>query len=581
MGRTRCTLTTMPTAGDTWRGTRVTQARANIAAQLPLPCAYCQQPVTPGQLWHLDHQPPRIALPETEWDNPQYHRASHAKCNTKAGAILGNKIRGMRRHDAKNVSALREAVLDRPSSWPAPFVPLSPSVLSDARQLPPVVADWLPDVPVPPSIQSPLPPGVVGSYGPEFDAWCGKVLGEKPRPWQSYVAARILEHDDRGELVHRRVGVSVPRQVGKSVLLRMLAAWRLHQADRFGEPQTVMHVAHQLNTTEEVFKPAVAWAKRVGLRVRVANGQMEIGVGESRWLPRSTQSGYGFTLSLCLVDEAWAVAPYRVNSGYAPTLSERRSGQIVMFSSANAEATPLFPRFREVAVSRRGWLILEWSADEGVDAGDESVWRAVTPVPVDGVRRELMADEWSADGGTFRFERLNQWPAVAGLSWGERVLGKLGPAREVKWSGELVGALESEPDGSGWGCAVSDGSHVECVMVSRLGAALGWLNARLPVRVLAHESVAKQVASVDERLVVTRVNATDARAATAVLRDSAGGLSWSGVLGDQLRNARVAVLGGVEVLDAAKSLGPVSAAKAASWALWSARVDSPSGAMIY
>ena len=49
---------------------------------------------------------------------------------------------------------------------------------------------------------------------------------------------------------------------GRSVLLRMLAAWRMHQAALFGEPQTVLHVAHSLNTTEEVFLPALQWAKR-------------------------------------------------------------------------------------------------------------------------------------------------------------------------------------------------------------------------------------------------------------------------------------------------------------------------------
>ena len=75
----------------------------------------------------------------------------------------------------------------------------------------------------------------------------------------------------------------------------------MHQAERFGEPQTVLHVAHALNTTEEVFVPALEWARRHGLKVREANGQMRIETADgSRWLPRSTQTGYGFTLSLAL-----------------------------------------------------------------------------------------------------------------------------------------------------------------------------------------------------------------------------------------------------------------------------------------
>jgi hypothetical protein len=366
------------------------------------------------------------------------------------------------------------------------------------------------------------------------------------------------------------VGISVPRQVGKSVLLRMLAAWRMHSADLFGEPQTVLHVAHALNTTEEVFLPALQWAKGRGLEVREANGQMRIAVGGSRWLPRSTQTGYGFTLSLALVDEAWAVAERRVNSGYAPTLSERRSGQVVMFSSANQEATPLFPRFREAALERPGWLLLEWSAPEGASSGDRGVWQSATPLAIDSVRAELMADELAASEATFRFERLNAWPASAGLSWGEQVASRL-PAPSVPvWGGQLVGGLESVPDGSGWGAAVSDGRHVECVQVGRLGEALSWLVAHAPGRVLAHESVAKQIEDWGELLVV-KVSASDTRAATAVLRDAASTLSWSGVLSEQLPHVRVSSGGGVEQIDGARSSGPVSAVKAAAWCLWSAR----------
>jgi hypothetical protein len=248
-----------------------------------------------------------------------------------------------------------------------------------------------------------------------------------------------------------------------------------------------------------------------------------------------------------------------------------------MFSSANQEATPLFPRFREAAMQRPGWLLLEWSAAPGVDAGDRGVWEAATPLPIDGVRGELMADELVASPSTFRFERLNSWPVLAGLSWGEALAARLPAPTVPVWSGTLVGGLESEPDGSGWGAAVSDGRHVECVSVGRLGEALAWLAAHGPERVLMHESPAKQLEDRAE-LNVVKVSATDHRAATAVLRDSVAGLSWSGVLGEQLRNARVVTSGGVEQIDGLRSSGRVSAVKAGAWCLWSARtapVESP------
>jgi len=65
----------------------------------------------------------------------------------------------------------------------------------------------------------------------------------------------------------------------------------------------------------------------------------------------------------------------------------------------------------------------------------------------------------------------------------------------------------------------------------------------------------------------------DAASATAVLRDGAHALSWSGPLADRLRGADVAVSPAGERIDAVRSPGPVAVVKAASWAMWSARAQ--------
>jgi hypothetical protein len=213
--------------------------------------------------------------------------------------------------------------------------------------------------------------------------------------------------------------------------------------------------------------------------------------------------------------------------------------------------------------------LLEWSAAVDADVWDRDVWRAATPVPIDGVREALMVDELAADEFTFRFERLNRWPAGAGLSWGERVAGMLPAARPAVWVGPVVGALESAPDGSSWGAAVSDGIHVECRQWPEVGGALGWLRGLAPGRVLAHDAVVKQLGEVGLPLV--RVSVSDTAAGTATLRDAAPGLSWSGVLRDQLLQADVSLVGGKQVLDSAGAKGPLSALKCAAWALWAAR----------
>ena len=81
--------------------------------------------------------------------------------------------------------------------------------------------------------------------------------------------------------------VSTARQVGKSWLLRELLLWRIHQADRFGEPQLVLHTGKDLPVCREVQRPARAWA-----RGQVLTGDWAV-TGEDRPVhrPRGQRDG--------------------------------------------------------------------------------------------------------------------------------------------------------------------------------------------------------------------------------------------------------------------------------------------------
>jgi hypothetical protein len=88
----------------------------------------------------------------------------------------------------------------------------------------------------------------------------------------------MLEVDADGRLVWETAVVSTARQVGKSWWLRELCLWRIHQSDRFGEPQDVLHTGKDLAVCKEVQRPARIWAKGRpdAYRVREVNGQEEI-----------------------------------------------------------------------------------------------------------------------------------------------------------------------------------------------------------------------------------------------------------------------------------------------------------------
>lgn len=78
-----------------------------------------------------------------------------------------------------------------------------------------------------PRWQTPLPAGVVGSWGPEAAAWGEATLGIRLDRWQRRALNRALAVDAAGRLVHRLYLVSVARQNGKTALVRVLVGWML------------------------------------------------------------------------------------------------------------------------------------------------------------------------------------------------------------------------------------------------------------------------------------------------------------------------------------------------------------------
>src|SRR4029077_20606721 len=89
-------------------------------------------------------------------------------------------------------------------------------------------------------------PRAVDSLGKAFVKFAEGREGRPLRWWQRLVAARLLEVDAAGVLVWDTLLLTMARQLGKSWLLRELILWRIHQADRFDEPQDVLHTGKDL-----------------------------------------------------------------------------------------------------------------------------------------------------------------------------------------------------------------------------------------------------------------------------------------------------------------------------------------------
>ncbi len=428
----------------------------------PVACSHCRKAVATT----LDHDPPLAMHRHVKGSRCCRLIPSCEACNASGGILVAQ---GLWRPGV-DVAGLepepeRGGLEPTDSRWAVPW-------LAELLDQMPESATW-------PRLMSVPHRRAVGSLGPAFAAWAEDRSGYALRWWQQLVAARLLEVDADGRLVWEAMILTMARQLGKSWLLRELCFWRMHQAERFGEPQDVLHTGKDLAVCKEVQRPARVWAKarRDTYRVREVNGQEEIELlsDGSRWMLRAKEAVYGYSVAAAAVDEAWKVKASSVDEGLTPTMTEREQPQLWLVSTAHRKATKLMLERRMVALAELeagdGDLLIEWSAPAGAELDDLAGWRSASPHWT-ARRRSLIARRLQAiEAGeiedpeepdpveSFRAQWLNQWPARAAQLTGatepllpEGVWAELAEDGLGVGSGAVWVALE---DDYGFGAAVA------------------------------------------------------------------------------------------------------------------------------
>lgn len=250
-------------------------------------------------------------------------------------------------------------------------------------------------------------------------------------PWQRYVADVVMEIDPAtGRLAYSEMGLTVPRQSGKSTFVLAKSTHRASATGFFGARQHLVYAAQTRvkarEKWEEDFCSALEASSAFRNRVRkhLANGNEHARFlnGSKFGLEAGTEkAGHGSTLDEAYIDEAFSQPDWRLEQAFGPAMITRANKLLAWISTAGwLGGSPYLSdkvELGRLAVTEgrtRGLAYFEWSAPEDADPGDPAVWWGCMPalghtITEDAIRAEYEKARDSGKLNEFKRAYLNMW----------------------------------------------------------------------------------------------------------------------------------------------------------------------------
>ena len=423
----------------------------------------------------------------------------------------------------------------------------------------------------------------------------------------------FFARDPRGEFAAKSIGITKPRQNGKSFAVRDYSIWMAAV-----EGKSVLYTAHHGRTVRKMFKEMCDFLNSHEDFREEVDYIYKAGGYEGIYLlndacvefqTRTDSGGRGGTYQIVVFDEAQELTNAQQDA-ILPTVSaageidEGESDPQKIYIGTVPGPNNAGTVFRELhdrahtGDTSMWWL--EWGASgeslDDVDVDDVDLWYACNPAMGRRMSESTVRDEhdsMSRDG--FARERLGWWSPTAGKA--------LLAIPEAKWDalatteppedGKRAFGVRFSPDGSDVCLSVAlehDGDvHVETVRRENMSAGLTWLAEFISARkdeasVCVIDGKAGVQALVDrlERMPKSYVrvaSAADATAAAATLLDmvNEGRLSWYAPQGDLRDSAVTSVRRSIGNSGSwgfgGENPTPVTAASLAVWGVRTARRD--------
>lgn len=299
----------------------------------------------------------------------------------------------------------------------------------------------------------------------------------EPMPWQPYLLDVMLARDARDKYAVRTFGISIPRQNGKSWVVRSRCFYGLLNGEK------ILYTCQHGDTSNEMFRALSAPFENEDdpelhallSAVRKANGQQSIILrngGLIRFTTRTDRLARGTTYDALIYDEAQELTETQ-QAASLPAISAgaMHNPQTIYLgtpSSPENLGTVFRDLHRDVHSGESGMAWVEWGADEIGDVSDRTRWYEYNPslgLLIDLAAVEGECDQMQPD--VFARERLGWWAPDGG---GELAID---PGKWVECTtdkplecGKLAFGVKFSPDGRkvavSWALAERGGpSYVE------------------------------------------------------------------------------------------------------------------------
>ena len=340
----------------------------------------------------------------------------------------------------------------------------------------------------PPRWQTPLPAGVVGSWGPDVAAYAQRVLRLRLDRHQRRALNRALVYGKSGRLLHRLYLYSTSRQSGKTVTVRALIGWALTAAE-LPEWSHIIGIAHDKTQARIPYKAVsddlAPLARRYGPAARGGlNVTRYLGIRSGMYgLPREYHIGTrearntlrGESVDLAPFDEVRTQIDMETWGALGPTMLARPEPLGFATSTAGNDRSVLLRQWFD-----RGVRIIDgaepmadfgmtwYASSERYSPDDPRSWREANPAYAEGrlpehAIRALAMELGGFDTALWRSEGLNLWTDAVD-SWLPSGVWARQSVQDRPDRGRVVFAVEATPSWNRCSVAVAwatpDGAYV-------------------------------------------------------------------------------------------------------------------------